>query len=195
MKIVACYIRVSTVEENQAEQRREINRWLKGNRISPKAVHWYVDKSAGDNVRRSKFEGLQSDIRAGKVRAVVVWRLDRLADTTRDGLNILIDWCDKSLPVVSVSQQIQFKLRDCKMIASVLRGVAEMDEQTRRERTKVGLAFARAQGRSGGRPRIAADEATVLLAKKLQKDDRLSIGDICKRLKISPSTYYRYIAL
>ena len=79
MKIVACYIRVSTVEENQAEQRREINRWLKGNRINPKAVRWYIDKSAGDNVRRSKFERLQADIRDGKVRAVVVWRLDRLS--------------------------------------------------------------------------------------------------------------------
>lgn len=193
--MVACYVRVSTVENNQAEQRREINRWLKGNRINPKAVCWYIDKSAGDNLRRSKFKALQTDILAGKVRAVVVWRLDRLAETTRDGLNILIDWCDKSLPVASVSQQIEFKLRDCRMIASVLRSVAEMDEQTRRERTKVGLTSARARGRAGGRPRIAADAATVLLAKKLQKDSALSIGDVCKRLKISPSTYYRYVAL
>ena len=195
MKIVACYVRVSTVDKNQAEQRRGINRWLKENRINPKVVRWYIDKSAGDNLRRSKFERLQTDILAGKVRAVVVWRFDRLADTTRDGLNVLIDWCDKSLPVVSVDQRIEFKLRDCGMIASVLRGVAEMDEQTRRERTKVGLASARARGRAGGRPKIAADEATVLLAKKLQKDSSLSIGDICKRLKISQSTYYRYVAL
>ena len=195
MKIVACYVRVSTVDKNQAEQRREINRWLKGKRINPKAVRWYIDKSAGDNLRRPKFEGLQADILAGKVRAVVVWRFDRLADTTRNGMNVLIDWCDKSLPVVSVSQQIEFKLRDCTMIASVLRGVAEMDEQTRRERTKVGLAVARAHGRTGGRPRIAADEATVLMAKKLQKDSALSIDDVCKRLKISQSTYYRYVAL
>ena len=45
MKFIACYIRVSAVEPNRAEQRREINRWLKSNRIHPKSVRWYLDKS------------------------------------------------------------------------------------------------------------------------------------------------------
>ncbi len=81
------------------------------------------------------------------------------------------------------------------MIASVLRGVAEMDEQTRRERTKLGLAGARARGREGGRPPIAPDDAKVIQAKKLQKDMSLSIDDICKRLNVSRSTYYRYLEM
>ncbi len=81
------------------------------------------------------------------------------------------------------------------MIACVLRGVAEMDEETRREHTKVGLAAARARGRVGGRPPIAPDEANVLKTKKLEKDMTLSVGDICKRLKISRSTYYRYLEM
>jgi DNA invertase Pin-like site-specific DNA recombinase len=195
MKFVACYIRVSAVEKNQAEQRREINRWLKSNRISPKSVRWYIDKPPARR-RRPKYEALQADILDGKVRAVVVWRLDRLSEKkTRDGLNVLIDWCDKSLRVVSVSQQIDVKSTDCRMIASVLRGVAEVGQELRRERTKVGLASARARGRAGGRPKIAADEPMVLKAKKLQKDGKLSIAEICKKLKISRSTYYRYVEM
>ena len=195
MKIVACYICVSTVEKTEAKQRREINHWLKGNRLNPKTVRWYIDKSTDDVLRRPRFDKLQAEILDGKVRAVVVWHLDRISGTTRGGLNVLIDWCHKSLRVVSVSQQIDVKSSDCRMIASVLRGVAEMDEQTRRERTKAGLASARARGRAGGRPKVAADDAKVLLAKELQKDNTLSINDICKRLKISRSTYYRYVAL
>ncbi len=195
MKIVACYIYVSMVDKPQAKQRREISRWLKSNRINPKTARWYIDKSTDDLLRRPKFEGLQADILDGKVRAVVVWRLDRISATTRGGLDVLIDWCHKSLRVVSVSQQIDVKSKDCGMIASVLHGVAEMDEQTRRERTKAGLASARARGRAGGRPEVAADDAKVLMAKKLQKDNTLSINVICKRLKISRSTYYRYVAL
>ena len=195
MKIVACYIRVSTVEKTQAKQRREINRWLKSNRVNPKTVRWYIDKSTDDVLRRPKFDKLQADILDGKVRAVVVWQLDRLSGTTRHGLNVLIDWCHKSLRVVSVGQQIDVRSRDCRMIASVLRGVAEMDEQTRRERTKAGLAFARARGRAGGRPKVAADDAKVLMAKELRKDITLSIDEICKRLEISRSTYYRYVAI
>ncbi len=192
MKIVACYIRVSMIENNQAKQRREINHWLKSNRISPKSVRWYIDKPAG-KLRQPKYKALLADILDGKVRAVVVWRLDRLSEKTRDGLNVLIDWCDKSLRVVSVSQRIDVKSRDCRMIASVLRGVAEVDQQIRREHTKVGLASARA--RVGGRPKIAADEPMVLKAKKLKKDGKLTIAEICKKLKISRSTYHRYVAM
>ena len=54
MKFVACYIRVSTVGTPQAVQRREINRWLKSNRISAKAVRWYIDKSATHRIRPSR---------------------------------------------------------------------------------------------------------------------------------------------
>jgi DNA invertase Pin-like site-specific DNA recombinase len=195
MKIVACYIRVSTAEKTQAEQRREIDRWLKRNRINAKAVRWYIDKSTDDVLRRPKFDKLQADIRDGEVRAVVVSHLDRLSGTTRYRLTVLIDWCDKSLRFVSVGQQIDVKSKDCGMISSVLRGVTEVDEQMRRERTKAGLASARARGRVGGRPKLAADDAKVLMAKELQKDNALGIDDICKRLDISRSTYYRYVAL
>jgi DNA invertase Pin-like site-specific DNA recombinase len=194
MKFIACYIRVSTIEPSPAKQRREIDRWLKCNRINPKSVRWYIDKSTDDPQRRPKWAALQADILDGNVRAVIVWHLDRLSGTTRDGLKVLIEWCDKSLRVVSVSQQIEVKSADCGMVGSILRGVAEMDEHTRRERTKAGLASARARGRAGGRPRLAANDAKVVMAKELQKNTMLSIGEICRKLKISRSTYYRHVA-
>ncbi len=195
MKIVACYIRVSMVENDQAKQRREINHWLKSNRFSPKTVRWYIDKPSKKELRQPKLERLQADILDGQVRAVVVWHFDRLSLATRNGLRVLIDWCGKSLRIVSVSQQIDIKSQNWGMIASVLCGVAEMDEETIRERTKVGLAAARALGRAGGRAPIGPNEANVLKAKKLQKDMSLSIGDACKRLNVSRSTYYRYLAM
>ena len=194
MKLVACYIRVLKFEKSQAMQRREIDQWLRKNRINPKTVRWYIDKPTGKR-RQPKLEKLQSDILDGKVRAVVAWHLDRLSGSTRDRLNLLIDWCDKSLRVVSVSQQIDVKPEDCKRIGSVLRGVTEIDPERWPELTKPGPAAARARGRFGGRPEVPADDPRVLKAKKLQKDVKLSIGDICKRLKISRSTYYRYVGL
>jgi DNA invertase Pin-like site-specific DNA recombinase len=194
MKTVACYIRVSLVKNNQTEQRRAINRWLASNRISRRHVRWYIEK-VSDVMDQPKLAELQNDIREGRTRAVVVWRLDRLAGTMREVLNILVGWCEQSLRTVSVSQQIDLKNKDGKMISAVLRSVAQVDRETRRERTKVGIEYARSQGRSGGRPRLAADEARVLKAKKLQKNTSISVNEICKRLKISRSTYYRYVAL
>jgi DNA invertase Pin-like site-specific DNA recombinase len=193
MKFVACYIRVSAVGTAQASQRREINRWLKSNRINTKAVRWYIDKS-DTLLRRPKVEQLQADLLDGKVRAVVVSHLDRLATTLREGQNVLIDWCDRSLRVVSVSQQIDIKSKDATMIGTVLRGVREMDEQTRGERTRAGLAAAIASGCIVGRPKVLADDAAVLKAKKLTKDGKLTVSEICEKLNISRSTYYRYVA-
>jgi DNA invertase Pin-like site-specific DNA recombinase len=52
------------------------------------------------------------------------------------------------------------------------------------ERTKAGLAAARARGRRGGRPRLEFEEAKVLAAKKLAKDTSISIDDICLLLRV-----------
>ena len=118
MKTVACYVRVSTVGQNEAGQRREIERWLQGNGTDASSVRWYLDKSTGDNLDRPGFENLQRDIFQGDIGTVVIWRLDRLSRTMRDGLNTLCDWCDRSLRIVSVSQQIDFNGTIGKMIAS-----------------------------------------------------------------------------
>jgi DNA invertase Pin-like site-specific DNA recombinase len=193
MEFVACYIRVSTAGTTQTMQRRELNGWLKSNRFNAKTVRWYIDKSA-TLLQRPKFDQLQTDILDGKVRAVVVSHLDRLATTPREGLNALIDWCGESLRVISVSQQIDIKSKDSTMIGTVLRGVLEMDEQTRGERTRAGLAAAIASGVVVGRPRGVADEAAVRKAKTLQEEGTLTVDQICKKVKMSRSTYYRHVA-
>ena len=46
MKQTACYIRVSTVGQNEAGQRREIERWLKGNGVEN--ITWLIDRQTGD---------------------------------------------------------------------------------------------------------------------------------------------------
>ena len=46
----------------------------------------------------------------------------------------------------------------------------------------------------GGRPPLLASEPKLILAKKLYADKTLSIDDVCQTLKISRSTYYRYVA-
>jgi DNA invertase Pin-like site-specific DNA recombinase len=195
MKFVACYIRVLAVEKNQAEQKREINRWLKSNRISPKSVRWYIDKPTSDALSRRAFEKLQADISNREVGTVVVWRLDRLSPTLRNGLSILCDWSKRPLRIVSATQHIDFRGGAGKAISSLLNGLAEMVYETKREQSKAGLAAALANGRVAGRPELAADDAKVLKVKKLQKDGKLSVGDICERLKISRSTYYRYVEM
>ena len=55
MTITAAYVRVSTTEQNESGQKREIARWLANNNVDMANVHWYVDKSSGDNLNRPEF--------------------------------------------------------------------------------------------------------------------------------------------
>jgi len=63
------------------------------------------------------------------------------------------------------------------------------------ERTKAGLAAARARGRTGGRPRMSADDRRIVLTNKLFKDKSIDVDDTCATLKISKSALYRSVGI
>ena len=79
-----------------------------------------------------------------------------------------------------------------KLIFHIFAALAEFERDIISERTRAGLAAARARGRVGGRPRKMT-EKKFEQAKVLMKDHRNSIPDICKLLDISKSTLYRYL--
>lgn len=146
--ITAVYVRVSTVGQNEAGQRLAIERWLESNGID-NAV-WYVERETGDTLDRPAFDKLRKAIYAGTVRTVVCWKLDRLSRKMRDGINILCDWCERGLRVVSVTQQIDFSGTIGRMVASLLFAVAEMEQETRRERQAAGIQAAKEAGKHWG---------------------------------------------
>lgn len=74
-------------------------------------------------------------------------------------------------------------------------GLAEFERHLIQERTKAGLAAARARGRVGGRPPMDHTHPKVVLANKLFCDRSINIDDICDTLKVSRSTRYRYVSM
>lgn len=187
--VMAVYIRVSTVGQNEAGQRRELARWLQGNGITE--VRWYVDHETGDTLERPGFEQLQRDIFMGEVQGVVVWKLDRLSRTIRDGLNTLCTWCDRGLRVVSVTQQIDFSGTVGRMIAAVLFGVAEMEQETRRERQAAGIAAAKERGIYRGR-KPGSTKAQPARARALHERGH-TLAEVARALGVSKRTALRYI--
>jgi DNA invertase Pin-like site-specific DNA recombinase len=191
-KAVACYVRVSTVGQNEAGQRAEIQRWLTGNGIDPANVRWFVDKGkSGDSLLRPAFEQLQSAVFAGAVGTIVTYKLDRLSRSLRDGINVLCDWCDRGLRVVSVTQQIDFNGTVGKMLAAVLLGIAEMEQETRRERQAAGIDVAKKAGKYRGRV-MGSTKARPERAMTLRKQG-LSVEEIAKSLGVSRNTVFVYL--
>ncbi len=191
--IIAVYIRVSTPGQNTSGQENDVRRWLKGNGYDPADVRWFVDKATGDNIDRPEFERLQTAVFNGEVKMVVVWKLDRLSRSIRDGINVLADWCDRGLRVVSVTQQIDFNGAMGKMLAAVLLGIAEMEQETRRERQAVGIETAKQRGVYNGR-KPGTTKAKPLRAKEL-RGRGLNDSEIAAALKVSRRTVQRYLNL
>ena len=187
---IAAYVRVSTTGQNEAGQRKAIREWIKAN-FPTARTKWYVDKESGDTLDRPEFVRLQADVFAGEVTQIVIWRLDRLSRTIRDGLATLCDWCDRGIRLVSVSQQIDFNGTIGKMIASVLFGVAEMEQETRRERQAVGIAAAKERGIYKGR-KPGTTRAKPARAVKL-RGKGLTDAEIAEALGTSRRTVQRYL--
>ena len=83
----------------------------------------------------------------------------------------------------------------CLLIFNIFAALAQFEAELIRERTRAGLAAARARGRNGGRKPVAGNDPKVKMAKKMNEDRSLSLKQVCESLKISRATYYRYLSL
>ena len=93
--------------------------------------------------------------------------------------------------------KIAFRRENINVItcADAASALAQFERRLIQERTKAGLASARARGRLDGRRSVDLDGAKVRAARRLHDDHTPTIDDICKTLHISKSTYYRYVQM
>jgi DNA invertase Pin-like site-specific DNA recombinase len=78
-------------------------------------------------------------------------------------------------------------------VFNIFSALSQFERRLIQERTKAGLKAARARGRRGGRKPIDPDDPRIQMAKAMHQDKGMKIGDICKTLKISRTTFYRYL--
>src|ERR671915_539224 len=94
--------------------------------------------------------------------------------------------CDGVIDTTTASGELIFNL---------FSALAQFERRLIQERTKAGLSAARARGRKGGRKPLSSDDPRVQMAKRMYHNHAMSINRICRTLKISRATSYRYIAL
>ncbi len=94
--------------------------------------------------------------------------------------------CDGAIDTTTASGELIF---------NIFSSLAQFERRLIQERTKAGLDAARARGRQGGRKKVGSTNPKVVMAKNMHKDHGMSIDDICKTLKISRASFYRYLSL
>ena len=137
--MIAAYCRVSTGRQKADSQINEIKKWLKANGYDESQVEWFIDKESGKTLNRTEFNRLQKEIFAGRIKTVVVWKLDRISRRLKDGINLLSDWCAKDIRVISITQSIDLSGAVGRMIAAVMLGLAEIELEYRQQRQMAGI--------------------------------------------------------
>lgn len=148
---IACYCRVSSRRQKHDSQKAEIQRWLRQTGVRAARVQWFEDTESGQTLRRPAFEQLQQGIFNGTVKTVVVWKLDRLSRRQHERVNLLAEWCERGIRIVVVTQQIDLSGPVGRLVARVLFGLAEIEQEYRRERQAAGIAVAKRRGVYQGR--------------------------------------------
>ncbi|MCI2047736.1 MAG: recombinase family protein [Faecalibacterium sp.] len=147
----------------------------------------YTEKMTGTKSHRPELDKVRLRMRAGD--KVVVESLSRLGRSTKDLLNLLDEFDEKGIQLVSLKEDIDTATPTGKLLVTVLSALSQFERDLIVQRTQEGLKAARARGRKGGRPKV--DSHAVEKAIKLYEAKVYSVGEICKLTGISPATLYR----
>ena len=150
----------------------------------------FEDRESGAQARRPGLEKALEVARAGDT--LTVWRLDRLGRTLKDLIALVERLEAAEIGFRSLREAIDTTSPGGRLVFHIFGAMAEFERAIIRERTAAGLAAARARGRVGGRPK-ALDPERRRLAVQLYRDKKHTIREICRLVRISKPTLYRYL--
>lgn len=113
----------------------------------------YVDRQTGKNAHRPQLQKLLRDVAKGliDIDAVVVWRLDRFGRSAQDLYNLVAELKAHKVSFISLKEGFDLTTSIGKVIFGIMAAFAEFERDLISDRTKMGLALARAEGRVPGR--------------------------------------------
>lgn len=176
------YARVSTIDQDLALQLDAL-RGAGCERV-------FEDKESGAKAERPGLAAALDYARAGDV--LVVWRLDRLGRSLPDLVRVVADLEGQGIGFESTQEKIETGSATGKLVFHVFAALAEFERGLIGERTRAGLAAARARGKKGGRKGLAPEKIAAI--RRLAADKNNSVGDACKALGVSRATFYKYAA-
>lgn len=174
------YARVSTADQDLGAQ---ITRLREAG-----ALRVFEDVVSGKEFDRPGLAALMDHARPGDSLAIT--RLDRLGRSLKELLETVEHLKAQEIGLISLEERIDTTSAAGELIFHVFGAIAHFERRLISERTKDGIAAARAQGRLPGRPPLAAE--TVRALHNLVAAG-MTAGQAAKQLGIARSTAYRLI--
>ena len=127
---------------------------------------------------------------------LVVWKLDRLGRDLRHLVNTVHDLTQREVGLKVLTGEgaaIDTTTPAGRLVFGFFSSLAEFERELISERTKAGLAAARARGRHGGRP-FSMTAAKLRRAQAAIGHPETKIGELCAELRITKQTLYRHVS-
>jgi DNA invertase Pin-like site-specific DNA recombinase len=155
--------------------------------------HIYEDAISGKREDRPGLSACLKALREGDT--LVVWKLDRLGRDLRHLVNTVHDLTKRGIGfkvLTGHGATIDTISANGRMVFGIFAALAEFERELIVERTKAGMAAARARGRNGGRP-YKMTKAKLRLAMVAMGQPETKISELCAELGITRQTLYRHV--
>lgn len=155
--------------------------------------HIYEDHASGRVDDRPGLEAALKALRPGDT--LVVWKLDRLGRSLRHLVNVVDDLAQRGVGFKVLTGQgasIDTTTPAGKLVFGIFAALAEFERELISERTRAGLASARARGRKGG-ARYKMTQAKLRLAMAAMARHETHVGELCRELGVTRQTLYRHV--
>jgi DNA invertase Pin-like site-specific DNA recombinase len=180
----AIYCRVSsdaqTVENQLLELRTYVatRQWTLSGEFRDEGV-------SGAKDRRPALDRLMAEARRGRVDVICVWSLDRFGRSLAHVVTAVQELHERGVAFVSLKEGLDLSTAAGRLQLHILSALGEFERARLIERTRAGLARARRQGKTLGRP------VRVLSPEDLQRTATLSVREAARTLRTSPATIIR----
>ncbi len=128
-----------------------------------------------------------------KEDVLVVWKLDRLARSLKDLVELINELESRQIGFRSVTEAIDTTTAGGRLVFHIFGALAEFEHNLIRERTIAGLAAARARGRKGGR-KPSMSNADTRKAAAMLKDDNITKKEVAEHFGVSRLTLNKSLA-
>ena len=174
------YVRVSTVEQNEARQIEALEKYG--------IERWYTEKISGKDANRPKLQEMLEYVREGDT--VHIHDLSRLARSTADLLVIVDQLSKKGVDLVSNKENIDSSTPTGKLMLTMIGAINEFERTNILERTREGIAIAIREGVYKGRKPIDVPENWDEVI-KIWRSGKITSREAMTRLGLKPNTFYR----
>src|SRR6201997_3060967 len=180
---IGIYARVSTKDQSCDLQLRDLRAYCAARGFSVQREYVDVGES-GAKDSRPQLNELSAAARKRLFDAVVVWRFDRFARSTKHLLLALEEFRSLGIQFISYQENIDTSSPLGQALFTIVSAVAQLERDLIRERVSAGIRNARASGKQLGRPRRIVSQHELVRLKR----EGHSLREIAKRLRVGYGT-------